>query len=76
MTFIFCMCIPTVASYMYKLSRVDNGGVHVKVDFRSDAIPMAVCHPYIIAVQVVTPIFNAKHTCIQGIANNSKYIEL
>ena len=75
-SFTFCVFVPTVASYMYKRSRVDNGGVHVKTHFRSDAIPMAVCHPFVTAVQVVASIFNAKHACIQGIANNSKYIEL
>ena len=69
------MCVPMVASYMYK-PRVENGGVHVKTQFRSDAISMAACHLFVIAVQIVAPIFKAKYACIQGIANNSKYIEL
>ena len=70
------MFVPTVASYMYKPSRVDNRGEHVKTHFRSDAIPIAVCHPFVIAVRIVTQIFKAKYACIQGIANNSKYREL
>ena len=70
MTLTFCMCIPTVASYMYKCSRVDNGGVHMKRHFRSDAIPTAACHPFVIAARVIVPIFKAKHAYIQGIANN------
>ena len=49
MTFTFCMCVPTVASYMYKHSRVDNGGVHVKTHLGSDAIPKAVRHPFVFA---------------------------
>ena len=64
------MCVPTVANYMYKRSRVDNGGVHVKTHFRSDAIPTAACHPFVIAAQVISPIFKAKYACIRGIANN------
>ena len=71
MTFTFCMYGPTVAIYMYKCSRVDYGGVHVKTHFGSNAIPMAVCHPFVIAVRVVALIFKANHACIQGIANNS-----
>ena len=53
----FCMCVPTVASYMYKRSRVNNGGMHVKTHLGNDAIPMAACHPFPIAVGVVAPIF-------------------
>ena len=58
------MCVAVVASYMYKHSRVDNGGVHVKTHFRSDAIPTAACHPFVIAAQVVTSIFKAKYAYI------------
>ena len=55
---------------MYRHSRVDNGGVHVKTHFGSDAIPTAACHPFVTAALVVAPIFKANYTCIQGIANN------
>ena len=65
----FCMCAPTVASYN-KHSRVVNGGVHVKTHFESNAIPRAVYHTFVIAAQVVEPVFKAKHAYIQGIANN------